>query len=160
MSDIHLDRDGCPVIVFSVQKNSAGLPSGQGGTDHRYHYARWLGGRWLVNEIAYGGSRLYPREDDYTGNIAIDPHDPQVVYISTNVDPAGGKPLSSRHYEIFRGSTRDYGKHWTWTAITSGSTEDNIRPVVPVSTGQSVLLWLRGKMTTYTDYRFEIVALP
>ncbi|MBL8227147.1 MAG: BNR-4 repeat-containing protein [Bryobacterales bacterium] len=158
VSDTHLDRNGNPVIVFSVQKNSAGMGSKQGGEDHRYHYARWNGKQWLQWEIAYGGWRLYPGEDDYTGNIAIDPQSTDTVYISTSVDPVTGKPLGSGHYEIYRGNTRDGGEKWQWTAVTSNSTKDNIRPIVPVWKDRRVaLLWLRGKMTTYTDYDFEVV---
>jgi hypothetical protein len=75
VSDLHLSADGRPYAVFSVQKNSAGLTSGDhaAGTDHRYHYAWWNGSAWRETEIAYAGSRLYPGEDDYTGNICLDP---------------------------------------------------------------------------------------
>lgn len=160
VSDTHLDRKGRPVIVFSVQKNSAGLPSKQGGEDHRYHYARWDGKRWSQWEIAHGGQRLYPGEDDYTGNIAIDPQSVDTVYISTSVEPVTGKPLASGHYEIYRGRTRNEGQTWQWTAVTSNSTKDNIRPIVPVWKDRRVaVLWLRGKMTTYTDYDFEVAGI-
>lgn len=35
MSDIHLDRDERPVILFTTQRDGAGLPMGAGGMDHR-----------------------------------------------------------------------------------------------------------------------------
>lgn len=164
ISDLHLDAQGRPFLAFSVQKDSAGMAPGVGGNDFRYHQARWDGKAWSTMEIAFAGSKLYPREDDYTGNIALDPHDPNTVFISTNADPATGKPLVSksdgrRHWEIFRGSTRD-GVKWKWTAVTKDSAEDNIRPIVPVWEGrQRAVLWLRGKMRTYTDYDFSVVAL-
>ncbi|HWQ52081.1 MAG TPA: BNR-4 repeat-containing protein [Bryobacteraceae bacterium] len=164
ISDLHLDQQGRPFLAFSVQKDSAGMAPGEGGEDFRYHQARWDGKAWSTREIAFGGSKLYPKEDDYTGNIALDPHDPNTVFISTNADPATGKPLTSkadgrRHWEIFRGSTRD-GAKWTWTAVTKDSAEDNIRPVVPVWEGrQRAVLWLRGKMRSYTDYDFSVMAL-
>jgi hypothetical protein len=45
-----------------------------------------------------------------------------------------------------------------WTALTPNSTRDNIRPAVPLWKDRRVaLLWLRGKMTTYTNYDFEVV---
>jgi hypothetical protein len=156
-SDLHLDGDGHPYAVFSVQKDAGGLPRQQHGADHRYWYARWTGKEWQGREIAYAGSRLYPGEDDYTGNIALDPQDPDAAYISTNADPVTGAALA--HWEIFRGS-RSAGGDWRWTAVTKNSTVDNIRPVVPSWEGRRrAVLWLRGKMTSYTNYRFEIVGL-
>lgn len=154
-SDLHIDRRGRPYMAVSVQKDSAGLPRRQGGEDHRYRFARWIGKTWECHEIAYAGTKLYPGEDDYTGNIALDPHDPDIVHISTNADPITGKRLA--HWEIFRGNARGPGR-WTWTPITSNSDVDNIRPIVPIWPGKKhALLWLRGKMRAYTDYTFEVV---
>jgi BNR repeat-containing family member len=163
ISDLHIGADGNPYLAFSVQKDSAGLAPKSGGADHRYRYARWDGRQWICQEIAHAGSRLYPGEDDYTGNIALDPHDPNTVYISTNADPVTGKPLVSeadgeRHWEIFRGNRG--GSQWRWRPVTRDSTDDNIRPVVPAWAGKRyAVLWLRGKMRAYTDYAFQIVGL-
>jgi hypothetical protein len=164
VSDVHIDAKGNPYLAFSVQKDSAGLPNGKAGEDHRYHYARWRGGKWLDNEVAYGGHRIYAGEDDYTGLPCLDPNDPNVMYISTNADPVSGKPLISnadnqRHWEIFRGTTKD-GLKWTWTPVTKNSGADNLRPAVPIWPGkQYALLWLRGKMQTYTNFEFEVVGV-
>jgi hypothetical protein len=164
IADLELDKRGRPYLAYSVQMNDAGKKPGHCGQDHRYRFARWDGKRWHDAEMAYAGSCLYPREDDYTGLPALDPRDPQVVYISTNVDPAAGTPLISaadgqQHWEIFRGVTRDY-RHWTWTPVTKDSTADNVRPVVPRLAGRErAVLWLRGKMRTYTDYDFQVVGL-
>jgi hypothetical protein len=47
--------------------------------------------------------------------------------------------------ELYQGITRDNGATWQWTAITQGSTMDNIRPVVPKwDKHPTALLWLRG----------------
>ena len=162
-SDIELDKAGRPYAVYSVQKDSGGMPPGKGREDHRYRYARWTGKQWVDYEAAYAGTRLYPLEDDYTGNICLDPQDLHTVYISTDADPMSGKPLVSkadgrRHYEIFRGVTPDGGKSWRWTAITRDSAEDNIRPMVPKSSGRyRVVLWVRGVYTKYTDYKLRLV---
>ena len=108
---------------------------------------------------------MYAGEDDYTGNIAIDPQDPGTVYISTNADPVTGKPLISgadgtRHWEIFRGASRPGVAKWTWTPVTRNSRADNIRPVVPIrAQGGRTVLWLRGKMLSYTNFDFEVVGL-
>src|SRR6266545_4348989 len=82
-SDAVLDAQARLVITYSVQMSSAGLPTGQGGDDIRYRYARWDGAAWRDYSLAYAGSRLYSGEDDYSGLATLDPNDPAVVYIST-----------------------------------------------------------------------------
>jgi hypothetical protein len=167
VSDVHMDRAGAPYIAYSVQKDSANLASKARGEDHRYRYARWTGSRWVDYEIAYAGSRIhtYADGDDCTGLVALDPQDPNVVFISTNADPATGRPLISRadhqrHWEVFRGTTRDGGAKWSWTAITRDSSLDNIRPVIPVwQSERRAVIWLRGQMRTYTDYTFDVAGI-
>ena len=158
-SDIELDEDGYPYVAFSVTKDPIRLGETKdtqaGGLDHRYHYARWDGQRWHQHEIAYAGTRLYPGENEYTGLISLHPTHPDVVYISTDVQPDTGQPLRGKkvaHYEIFRGETNDRGAHWTWTAITQHSQEDNIRPIVVADENHEVLMWLKGRYTTFRDY--------
>jgi hypothetical protein len=148
--DLELDREKRPYVAFSVQKDGRGLPRGQGGGDHRYYQGRWDGSAWHVHEMAHAGTRLYPGEDDYTGLVALDPNDPDVVYIATNADPLTGLPLVSaadrkRHYELFRGTSRDSGKTWQWEPITANSTVDNLRPIVPKwDDPRTALVWMRG----------------
>ena len=153
MTDVELDGEERPVVLFTVQRDGAGLKVGKGGMDHRFHYARWDGKAWQVNEIAYAGTRLYAGEDDYTGLGAIDPQETSTVYISTDADPVSGKPLvkagsSKRVHEIYHGVTRDGGKSWDWTALTRNSEKDNLRPLMPKwKNERRVLVWMRG------DYR-------
>jgi hypothetical protein len=163
---LSLDDMGRPVAVYSVQVDSAGLPTGQGGEDIRYRYARWNGAAWADHALAFGGSKLYSGEDDYSGLAAIDPADPNIVYISTDADPATGEPLKSaldgaRHHEIFLGQTSDGGQTWQWSAVTKDSAVDNLRPIAPAPSpsGRRALLWLRGTYTTYTNYKQELVAI-
>jgi len=167
VSDLELDAQGRPFVAYSVQKDSPGLPHGQGGSDHRYRQARWTGTAWDDREIAYAGTRLYAGEDDYTGGVALVPGDPTRVFVSTDADPATGAPLVSaadgkRHWEIFRGTTTDHGAHWHWQAVTRDSTADNLRPVVPRTDARDeLLLWLRGRYRSYTDYDLEVIgSLP
>jgi hypothetical protein len=167
--DLHLDAQGRPYMAFSVQKDGAEgrtkRGSDQKGFDHRYHYARWDGEKWSSHEIAYAGTRLYPGEADYTGLVALHPRDPDLLYISTNADPTSGEPLMSqadglRHWEIFKGVTADGGKTWDWTPVTSDSTADNLRPIIPIwEEGRTVLMWLRGKYEAYWSYDLDVVGL-
>jgi hypothetical protein len=155
--DIELDDQNRPYIAFSVQKDGRGLPPRQGGMDLRYYYGRWDGSEWHVHEMAYAGTRLYPFEDDYSGLVALDPQDPNTVFISTNADPVTGQPLISaadgqRHYELFRGEIRQLtdGAHWRWQPITANSTVDNLRPLVPKwKDPRTALVWMRGPSYTH-----------
>jgi len=155
--DIELDGQDRPYIAFSVQKDGRGLPPRQGGMDLRYYYGRWDGSQWHVHEMAYAGTRLYPYEDDYSGLVALDPQDPNTVFISTNADPVTGQPLISaadgqRHYELFRGEIRQLtdGAHWRWQPITANSTVDNLRPLVPKwKDPRTALVWMRGPSYTH-----------
>jgi len=158
MTDFHQDTRQRPVVLFTTQRDGAGLPPRQGGMDHRFHYARWDGEHWIEHEVAYAGKRLYPGEDDYTGLGAIDPQDTSRVYISTDAHPITGQPLISaadgrRHHELFRGETMDGGATWRWTPITANSSTDNLRPIVPFWNGaKTALVWMRG---SYLNNRGE-----
>lgn len=166
--DLELDAEGRPYTAFSVQIDGAG---GRGreleefGNDHRYWYGRFDGKKWHCHEMAYAGTKLYVNESDYTGLVALDPDDPDTVVISTNADPATGGPLVSkadgqRRWELYRGRTADGGKSWKWTAITRDSAADNLRPVIPANPGgKRVILWCRGSLTSYTDYRLDVCGL-
>ena len=150
MADIELDRDAHPYVLFSTQIDGRGLPRGQGGMDLRYHYARWDGTSWHTEEIAQAGRRLYAGEDDYSGLGALDPRNPDVMYISTDADPVSGDPLVShadrkRHYELFRGQRDARLGKWTWAPFTRNSTADNLRPVIPAwNDPRTALVWMRG----------------
>ena len=165
VADLELDARGRPFVAYSVQKDSAGLPPREGGLDHRYRLARWTGTQWDDREIAFAGTRLYAGEDDYTGGIALVPGDPTRLFIATDADPKTGAPLVSaadgkRHWEIFRGATTDGGRTWRWQPLTKDSTADNLRPIVPRTEGRDELvLWLRGRYRSYTDYDLEVVGL-
>ena len=166
-SDIRLDASGNPYLAFSVQVDGQDTRQqrSEGGFDHRYYFARWDGSRWHVHPMAHAGTKLYAGEDDYTGLVALDPHDPDTVVISTNADPETGEPLRSeadgqRHWELYRGTTHDAGDHWQWTALTSNSTRDQLHTVIPVwPNAPRVTLWTRGKLNSYTNFDLDIVAI-
>lgn len=165
--DLHLDAQGRPVAIFSVQVNGAAFQNQReaSGLELRYLYARHDGTGWIVHPLAAAGTELYPVESDYSGLAALVPHDPSRVFISTNADPVSGRPLISaadgrRHHELFAGATRDGGATWVWTAVTRDSRVDNLRPIVPVADHErTVLLWLQGTLRTYRDYQLTVTGL-
>lgn len=155
--DLEIDGNGRPVGVFQAR-------AGGNALDHRFFYSRWDGDEWQVHPLGYAGSNLYAAENDYTGLVAIDPDDPDTVYLSSEVHPATQAQLIGadgvRHYELFRGRTADGGANWNWTPVTFNSTVDNLRPVVPKWNAENTgLLWLRGEYSTYTNYDLRVVAL-
>lgn len=149
-TDLALGSDGTPYALFTSRVDS-------NPADHRLYYGRWSGAGWQVNELGKMGAGLYASEGDYTGLGAIDPRNPNTVYISSNTEPGSNIPLSKR--EIYKGVTGDGGATWSWTAITRHSTVDNIRPVVPQWNAGSAVFWMRGTYTSYTNYNTGIVGL-
>ncbi|WP_339924758.1 BNR-4 repeat-containing protein [uncultured Cyclobacterium sp.] len=162
-SDIQLDDNGSPYFVFSVTKDP--VTRGErfnvekGGFDNRYHYARWESGKWIEDEIAYAGSRLYPSENEYTGLISLNPKDKNILYFSGDVHPVTGDPLlvdGERRYEIFRGERLNEESPWEFTPVTFNSKEDNLRPIVLADDNREIVLWLTGRYTTYKDYQLKV----
>lgn len=147
--DLHVDGEGRPYAALSARADAQ-------GEDHRFLYARWTGERWDTVELCRAGGHLYEAENDYTGLVALHPLDPNVLFVSTPVDPRDGARL--RHYELFFGRTGDAGASWAWTPVTWASDVDNLRPIVPIwDAGHTALLWLRGAIRTYTDWTAEVV---
>jgi hypothetical protein len=131
-------------------------PSGS-DPDKRAIYGRFDGTKWTLTYLVKMGPKLYPAEEDYTGLGALDPDDPHTIYISTVYDPRDDKTMSSKH-EIWRGTTCDNGATFTWTPVTSGSTVDNIRPIIPKwDSGHQALLWLKGTYSTAQMYSLAVV---
>jgi autotransporter-associated beta strand protein len=148
---LEVDNTGNPVGIFSARANDS-------DQDHRFFYARYDGAGWQVHELARAGGFLYAAENDYTGLAAVDPDNPNVVYVSSKLNPATA--AATAKYELYRGVTTDFGESWEWSAVTSGSTVDNIRPVVPAWNGdQTVLTWMRGGYGSYTSWTTQAVGI-
>jgi hypothetical protein len=155
--DLHVDHDSRPYAIFTTRANDVPVNT-NGYNDHRFWYARYDGKRWHVHPLAKAGARLYPSEQDYTGLVALDPHDSNTVYVSSPIDPRNEALLGV--HEIFRGATTDGGSSWTWSPITFNSQVDNLRPVVPVWDGDhTALIWMRGTYRSMHDYDLDIVGL-
>jgi hypothetical protein len=155
-SDIKLDSSGNPFLVFSVRKNNPGDAFIANSLD--YYYARWNGAAWQTHRMGYAGSPLYNSQNDYAGLAALDPLNPNTVFISTNYTPDTDVALP--HWEIYRGVTADGGNTWNWAAITANSTVDNIRPLVNVIDPDDIsLIWMRGTYTAYTNFNTAVVGV-
>ena len=125
------------------------------------HYARWDGTQWHAHEVARMGSFLYVGQEEYTGVGAVVRNNANVLYISTPVDPRdpSGVTITTNH-EIYKGVTNNGGANWTWSAITSGSTVDNLRPIAEPGNGNTTLVtWFRGIYSAAYDADTAVVGI-
>jgi hypothetical protein len=161
--DMEVDSNGNPYAVFQARIDDETLSDGGASLDHRFFYARHDGTQWNVNALAEAGGNIYHQtnnvsEDDYTGLVALDPDNPDVLYMSSDIDPRNGSDTD--FYEIYKGVTDDAGATWDWSAITENSTMDNVRPVVPEWDDENTaLLWMRGEYNSYTNFDTDIVGI-
>ncbi len=152
--DIDYAADGGPVGVYVAARDSTV------GNDLRYRYARYdpAAEAWTEREIAHAGTHLYDDERHYAGGIALDPANPDRVYASADVHPAGGDSTTSGRYQLYRGERN--GQNWSWTQMTETAGADNLRPFVPRDTDdRRIVLWMRGEYASYTDYDTDVVGL-
>jgi len=140
--DVAFDRAGRPVITFAV------FPS---TSDHRYHYARWDGTRWLDHEFARAGGSMSgdPIEPNYSGGVTLDHEDPSTAYLARKV--AGVFQV-----EVWR--TPDGGHTWTHRAVTGGTARGSYRPVSPRGqTGPDWnVVWMHGGYPSFTSFQTGI----
>ena len=139
--DVAADASGNPVLVF------ASFPT---VTDHRYHYARWTGSAWEVNEIMAAGGTIAEEEERsprYSGGITLDHEDPSRVYLSREVG-AGA-------WQVETLTTDDDGATWSAPTVLS-ATGKNVRPVSPrglaATDGEQSAIWMSGAYFNYEDY--------
>ncbi|MEM9887135.1 MAG: BNR-4 repeat-containing protein [Bacteroidota bacterium] len=149
IADMAQDEQGQPVILYTKSPKE---------TDHRYWYARYINGEWVNYEICASG-KWFPqtpqgqkeREPHYFGGMSLHPDNPNVVYLSRQVNGI---------FEIERWETKDDGQSWEREAITQDSEHDNVRPYVPRGLSkedQEVVLWMENEFYIhYTNYQTKI----
>jgi len=146
--DVALDANRWPVVVFATLRSA---------TDHRYHYARYDGTAWRVQEIALAGGSIASdsREPSYSAGITLDHEDPSTVYLARpSADPTVA--------EIERWRTPDAGASWTAEAITQNSPVTNVRPISPRGLPDGAPLqavWMFGAYPYFTTFRTSLSGL-
>ncbi len=161
--DIARYEDGTIGVLWQGRENQC---SDKNNCDPKHHvlYSRFASGTWTSTYLVKGGRTLYRDhsdwwEEDYLGGAALDPDDPHVIYVSTNIDPRDNKkeyPVN----EIWKGVSCDNGASFTWTPMTMNSKNENLRPVVPKwDASNTALVWFRGNYQTAQKFSAEVVGI-
>lgn len=161
--DVTRYEDGTVAVLWQGRENEC-ADKNNCNPGHHMAYSRFDGTAWKSTRLVKGGRTLYRNksdwwEEDYLGGAALDPDDPHVVYVSTNIDP---RDDSTDHTinEIWKGVTCDDGATFKWTPMTMKSQNENLRPVVPKwDAANSALLWFRGNYQTAQMYSAEVVGI-
>ncbi|MBQ8002111.1 MAG: BNR repeat-containing protein, partial [Clostridia bacterium] len=129
-------NDGNPVIAM--------VRIDGGKTNHDYYYVKWNGTEWVKTFLANGGGHFHQSaglEMCYSGGMAIDPDNTNVMYCSVPVEGVFGKV-----YEIVKFTMNDDGTLASTEQITYNSLKNNVRPfVIPNSEGKDIrLIWMYG----------------
>lgn len=132
--DIAHDARGNPVVVYATIQNY---------TKHTYRYARWTGTRWYDRALAVAGPNI-DGDPWYSAGVTLDHSDPDVVYMSRQVEG---------RFELERWETHDGGHTFDTTPVTTASETDNMRPFVPLGTsGDRALLWTAGHYAQFRNF--------
>ena len=131
-----IDKDGLPVVAM-VQISNDKLT-------HNYYYFKWTGTAWRKTFLAYGGAKFHQTaglELCYSGGLAIDDDNPNIVYCSV---PTSG--TSGTVYEIKKFVIGTDGTVTSSEMVTTNSTLNNSRPYVIQNSGKSQLRlgWMHG----------------
>lgn len=147
--DIVADRNGNPTILYTR------YPTEQ---EHMYCYAQFDGKQWYNNFICNSGS-WFPqtkpgekeKEPHYSAGLILHPRHPELVYLSRKINGV---------FEIEKWVTKNRGKDWSSSAVTSGSKYDNVRPFIPRNMrrkDKTIILWMENeRYVHYTDYKTSI----
>ena len=158
-TDVVRYGDGTIVTIATARTSQYTGADASINPGHAFIYCRFNGSTWTYGYLGKAGPKLYSSEADYTGNAAVDPNDPNTIYISTTFDPRDSTANLGVH-EIFRGVTTDQGTTWTWTPITQKSVRDNIRPIVPRwDNNNTALLWWRGTYSAAQSFNAAVVGI-
>lgn len=133
---IALDQQDRPCIAM-VKINEA-------KNQHEYYYAKWTGEGWRLTDLADGGGKFHMSNTEhcYSGGEALDPQNPNIIYLSIPTDGMNG-----RVYEIWKYTLNNNGQIINKEQITKNSYKNNVRPyVLPNSQGSPLrLCWMNGE---------------
>ena len=131
-----LGKDGNPVIAMVQISNDKNT--------HNYYYAKWTGTEWRKTFLAYGGGKFHQTaglELCYSGGMALDEENPDIVYCSLPVTGSSGSVFEIKKFVI-----DENGAVISTENITSNSPLNNVRPYVITGSANSSyrLIWMHG----------------
>ena len=131
-----IDAHGAPVIAM-VQINDD-------KTSHDYYHVKWTGDKWQKTFLANGGGHFHQTPEIelcYSGGMAIDDANTDIVYCSVPIEGINGK-----FYEIVRYTINAKNGNVSSKLITKNSQKNNIRPYIIANSGGSPLrlAWMHG----------------
>ncbi len=136
--------------VWQVSKESNGNPViamvriDNAKDNHDYYHVRWNGSSWEQVHLAYGGGHFHQTpglEKCYSGGMAIDDENPNIMYCSVPVDGENGKVYEIVKYTVTDGVVAS-------EQITKNSRLNNIRPYIITNTAadnELRLIWMHGE---------------
>lgn len=142
--DVSDDGQGRPVVIFSV---------GYLKSVQRFMYARWTGERWQVSEVAPAFSDDRQRQTAglfETGGMAFDPLDPNVLFLGRVID---------HRAKVEKWRTTDGGLTWSRAQRISPTAGNCFRPTAVASKGRTVVLFVCGKLKSWTSFDTSIQAV-
>jgi hypothetical protein len=133
--ELSADKEGKPVIAMvSISEDKK---------SHDYYHVRWTGSEWQKTFIANGGGHFHQTPDIeqcYSGGMAIDKTDPQVVYGSVPLDGKYG-----RVYELIKYTVGTDGRVGSVQQLTFDSPKNNVRPYMTEGANSAKSLsWMYG----------------
>ncbi|MGF1634498.1 MAG: BNR-4 repeat-containing protein [Phycisphaerae bacterium] len=143
--DIAFDENANPVLTYASFVPDPAQPNKQSLDTHQYHYARWNGTSWqdttlvtdaggTIADLTVGNRG----EFHYSGGIALDPSDPDTVYLSRVIDG---------QFEIEQWITADAGLTWNVITLTDNPADEDVRPFVPLGLPDDLqaVIWMSGQ---------------
>lgn len=145
-----VDNPSCRDWVWQVEKDKSGNPViamvriSSDKNSHDYYYARWTGSEWAKTFLCNGGGHFHQTpnlEKCYSGGMAIDPENPNIVYCSAPIEGENG-----RVYELVRFTMGEDNQIAAREQITKNSLKNNVRPFILPNSGRSPLrlAWMYG----------------
>lgn len=144
--DVAADDAGLPVLAFTriLDRHT-----------HTYHYARFDGSGWQVQEVVEGGGTIQGEEEPaYSAGMAIDQGNPDRLFVARQMEGS---------FLLERLTTHDGGATWEREPVArSTGDEKTLRPVVVRGhDGRDlVVVWMRGRYDHYRDYATELWGWP
>lgn len=133
--EVVLDENENPVIAMvRIDENK---------TTHEYYYARWTGSEWRKTFLAHAGGHFHQTpgyEMCYSGGMALDKENPNIVYASV--------PVKGRYgniYELMKFTIDNEGEVASKEQLTFDSQKNNIRPFIISNEEKELrLTWMQG----------------